>query len=387
MNAPSSATDQIRSRLVRLESYLAQDPDNLGLLADIADMAMSVGELDAARSAVIRALELRPGDSFFSLRLSSVAIAEGNFDDALLITTDLLNKNEQHPAIRYNHAFALVSAARFAEARPWLEQLYVEQAEYPHIAPLLIRCHHYLAELDQAVAVAEAVLIKEPNNAQVSGMLSLLYFDRNEFVRAGAQAEQALAGDPNNLDALLAATGAALAVEDADRATELTHRAISVQARNGRAWANLGMAELLRLNLSSAQDALANAVKYMPNHIGTWVALGWTQLLQNNLDGAEASFQSALAIDDNFGETHGGLGAVAAMRGDWAKAEALATVARRLAPESMAHYYVKIIKQIREGKSDLAMRLMERAISSQQAPAGGNLKDMLTRLIAKNHRD
>lgn len=382
MNSRPVVPDEARSRLVRLQSYLGQDPDNLDLLADVADLALGLGEIDLARNSVIRALELRPGDAFFSLRLSSVAIAEGNFDDALAITTALMNRGEHHPAIRYNHAFALVSAARFAEARPILAELHAEKAEYPLIGPLLIRCHHYLADLDQAIALAQDLLITRPDDAQIVGMLSLLYFDRNDFAHAGAWAEKALALDPANLDALLAAGGSALANENAASATDFSHRAISAKPRNGRAWANLGMAELLKLNLTGAREALENATKYMPGHIGTWVALGWTQLLQNDLDAAEASFQAALAIDDNFGETHGGLAAVAAMRENWAQAEQSATIARRLAPDSMAHHYVKIVKQIREGQPELALRLMDRALSSQQAPAGGSLRDMLIRLTA-----
>jgi tetratricopeptide (TPR) repeat protein len=385
MSNESSASTEPRARLVRLQGFLAQDPDNLNLLAEAADEALGLGESETAQSAIQHALDLQPDDPFFRLRLSSVAIAERAFDDALAITSGLIADGKTDPAIRYNHAFALASAGRFAEAREMLDILRAEQVQYPGVVPLLIRSCHYLGDLDGAIAIALEHMESAPQDQQVAGMLSLLYFDKNDFAQAGEWSKRALADNEPSLDALLAAGGVALAGEDVDSARELTQRAISVQPRNGRAWANLGLAELLAVNLAGAREALARAVQYMPDHIGTWIALGWTQLLQNDIDGAEASFQSALAIDENFGEIHGGLAAVAAMRGTWEQAENSAKTARRLDPNSMAHHYPQILKMSRDGNGQAAERLIHQALKHQAAPGGGNLLDMLARVM-RNRR-
>lgn len=374
-----SSTDVHEARLNRLQGYLAHDPDNLTLLADAADEALRVGRSDVARTMVQYALELRHNDPFFRLRLSSVAISEGNFDEALELTTGLLREGRDDAPIRYNHAFVLASTARYAEAAEILETLHAEQAPLANVASLLIRCHHYLGNLERAVAVAQARLAATPDDGRVAGMLSLLYFDGNDLAQAGEWSRRALELDPRDLDALLAAGGVALAGEDATQATELAQQAIGVQPKNGRAWTNLGLAELLAFDLKGARDALSTSVRYMPGHIGTWIALGWTQLLLDDVDGAETSFRSALNLDANFGETHGGLAAVAALRGRWDEAETEAKVAHRLDPGSLSPQYVQLVKLRGEGDPAAVFRLLRRVMANTASPSGDRLLDMLAR--------
>lgn len=339
-----------------------------------------------ARATVQRMLDRRPGDPYFALRMSSVAIAGGNFDEALALTEALLAAGHDDPAIRFNQAYALFSLRRFAEAKVVLQALYLAQAPFPLVIRLLIRAHHYLGELAEAIALATAYLDVHPDDCEIAGMLSLLHFDDSDLAAAQAWSQRALAGAPQNLDALLAAGGVALGAEDAGTAKGLLLQAVSVQPRNGRVWANLGLADLLALDLDAAEEKLILAVKYMPEHIGTWHVLGWVQLLKKNIDGAEASFQAALALDDNFGETHGGLAAVAAARGNWAKAERHAKTARRLDPQSISSNYAQILQLQSTGRAEQAQSLIEGVLRQGQAPAGGNLLEMLGRVVGRGRR-
>lgn len=383
---PSSEMPTQMHRLERLQSFLAQDPDNLSLLADTADEALKVGDTVAARTAIEHALTIDHGNPYFRLRLSSAAIAEGSFDDALAVTSALLEEGVTDSAVRYNHAYALLASARYEDAKGVLESLLKEGGGPAGVVPLLLRCHHYLGDLDSAIEVATAHLGSNPEDSTVEGMLSLLYFDKNDYKTAGERARRVLASNGDNLDALLAAGGVALAEEDGEGAKSSMMRAISVQPRNGRAWANLGLAEMLGLNLTAAQEALAHAVKYMPEHVGTWIALGWTQLMLGDLASAEHSFQCAVDRDENFSEGHGGLAAVAAMKGDWDAAELAAKTARRLDPASMSHQYVQLIKMIKGNQSEAASRLLQRALAGRDAPSGGTLIDMLNRVVRKPPR-
>lgn len=378
-------TKPIQTRLERLQGFLEQDPDNLNLLAETADEAIKLGETGIALSAAQRILELHPNDNFSRLRLSSIAIAERNFAESLAITSALISEGLIDPAIRYNHAFALASTGEFADAKNILLSLHAERTSILNIVPLLIRCCHYLGELEQGVVIALDHMESSPQDSQVAGMLSLLYFDLNDLEHAGVWSQRALNGNGRNLDALLTAGGVALAKEDGNSAKELTLRAISEQPQNGRAWTNLGLAELLSVNLDGAREALARSVKYMPDHIGTWIALGWTQLLQNDIEAAEATFQAALAIDKNFSESHGGLAAVAAMRSDWVSADNHAKTARRLDPTSMAHHFTQILKTSRDGDIQTASLLINKALIQKSSPSGGNLLEMLARVASNRH--
>lgn len=378
--------DLALGRLARLQKFLEADPDNLNLLADVSDLALEYGDLSAARAAAVRGLELRPGDPFFSLRLSSVAIAEGNLDEALAITAKLLASGAEDPAIRYNRAYALVCLRRFEEAKELLLALHAEQALPALVARLLVRTLHYLGELDEAIAAAQAHLEDEPGNGEIAGMLSLLFVDVDQLPQAQEWAQRALSLVPDNLDALLAASTVALAAEDTDAARVLANRALAVQPRNGRVWSNLGLADMLDFEFDAARRNLTKAVHYMPEHIGTWHLLGWVQMLQRDLEGAEASFRQALALDDNFGETHGALATLAAMRGDWVQANEHEKVARRLDPESMYSRYAQVLRLQRDGRNDLVERMFDSALREGKAPGGGSLHDMLVRVVGRKKR-
>lgn len=387
MSNTLSATDAARARLQRLEGFIEQDPDNVNLLADAAECALLLDDLPRARAHLQRALELVPGSAPLRLQLSSVAIAEGNFDDSLALTTALLDGGVDEAAVRFNHAFALVSLQRHEEALPMLVRLHVESLPYPMVVRLLIRCHHYLGDLDEAIAVADAHLAAHADDADVAGMLALLHFDNEDFAAARAWGTRALAGSPGNLDALLAVGMVALSSEEVDTGKSLLKQAVSADPRNGRAWAGLGLAEMMTFDLPAAERMFGQAVKNMPAHIGSWHMLGWVQLLQGQVDAAEANFKTALDIDDTFGESHGALAAVAATRGEWDKAERLTEVARRLDPDAMSVRYVDLLKAHRDAPMDPAVtqRFLRHVLQATRAPGGtGTLADMAERMSVRS---
>jgi len=386
MTTPQSAAALSDTRLARLQSYAEQDPNNLQLLAELADAALDASQFSLARDAIDRALTLQPNDPFFRFRLSSVALAESKLDEALQITEALLAEGFDDPAIRFNHAYALVLLNKYEEATPVLEWLFAEQAPFPNVVRLLIRSLHYQGQLDKAIDVAKAHLAAHPDDNQVVGMLSLLYFDNNDLPQAAQWSKKALESGYETIDALLAASGTALGAEEPERARQLSERAIAKQPHNGRAWVNLGLVDMLNGNLPGAEESLAKAVHYMPGHIGSWIALGWAQLMQSKLDAAQRSFQTALELDDTFAESHSGLAAVAAMRGDMAAAEVSAKTARRLDSSAISSYYPELVKLYQQSKPEEAQRLMQGALKRSVAPNGGNMMDMIKRLAATKSR-
>lgn len=376
------ALDALRLRLQRLDGFIEGDPDNVNLLADAADCALRLGDLPSARTRLQRALELAPGQGPLLLQLSSVAIAEYNFDDSVAITSALIGDGIDDAAVLFNHAFALVHLQRYDEALPVLQRL-AQQAEVsPWVPRLTIRSLHALGDLDEAIALAAAHLASHPDDADVAGMLALLCFDNEDMAAARRHAAHALASQPNNLDALIAAGMVALADEEVERGQDLLQRAVTVQPRSGRAWVGLALAELMGFDLPAAERLMQQALRHMSSHIGSWHLLGWVQLLQQKVDEAEASFRSAYELDDTFGESHGALAAIAATRGQWAEAERLAEVARRLDGESMAIRYVELLRAAQSGRlsPDEVRALLTQAIRSMSAPAGGSLEAFAERL-------
>lgn len=356
-------------RLKRLQRYVEIDPDNISLLVDLTDAALVVGDVALARGAIQRALDLQPGGGEMLHRLSSVALAEGNYEEAVSLAQRLLAEGNRALGIRYNLALALVWSGRHAEAKMHLQKLMERVVELPMVPPLLIRVHHALGEMKEAIALARSFAERD-GGVEVAGMLSLLLIDEGDFVSARKWAENVLAADPKNIDALLAAGSAALSEQDPSAACTFLERAVSVAPGNGRAWVGLGLAALLKRDLGVARNQLVRAVQYMPSHIGTWHALAWVELLQGDLDAAEGHFVHVLEMNRNFAESHGGLAAVAAARGDWPAAEERARIARRLDPNSFATHYVDLLKVKVAGDPERRQAFLAQIAGRQLFPGG-----------------
>ena len=377
----SATQNEALARLERRLEYLKADPENLNLLAECADLSLELGRRDEARALLERGLALKAADPYLRARLAMVKLSGGDVAGALEILEALVKGGETAAALRYNFAYALMLAGRYAEAK---EQLALIAAEMPQAAMLLVRAHHHLGELEEAIRVAEDYATAHPEDAEVSGQLAMLYMDADDFTKSRAWADKALALKQKMPEAYFTAGFLALGDEDEERAEELLARAIELDPRSGRAWAGKGLAAMLRGDLGAGEEALARAVQYMPQHIGTWHALGWCQILAGALDKAEASFRKAYDLDRTFGETHGALAVLELMRGAGNRAQRRADTALRLDPQSFSGRYAKVLL---EAKNDeMRAEGVRRILSSQGALRGGTLLDMLARHAGRKRK-
>jgi tetratricopeptide (TPR) repeat protein len=367
-------------RLQRLQSYLAQDPDNLHLLRDAADCALQQGQWQEAGELLERTLLLAPDDQLSRYRKAVLLAQTGQAQESLALTQALLEAGQREDAVLFQHACSLVLAGRHVEAEPILSELQPRAGHYPGFHYFHIRALHAAGKLDQAIAVAREM--GEDDVAQ--GMLSLIQVDAEQLDAGRALARQVLARQPDNLDALLADGTVSLALEDPQAAVPSFERALARQQENGRAWLGIGLAKLSTHDLPGARVALEKAVRLMPSHLGTWNALAWLQLLQGELDVAERTIESALAIDRNFGETHGTLAVLKAQRQDWEAAKRETEIALRLQPESFAGRFAQSLLLEHRGRPEKAQQLLLHVMQNFKAPAGGNLIDVTRRHLARH---
>jgi Tfp pilus assembly protein PilF len=343
------------ARLQRLRAMLESDPGNYALLTDCADLAMGLGQVADAQAWAERAVAAAPGD----------------------------------PAMRYNLGYTLLHGARYAEAKEALSAIAEHPAAPPGTRNLLARALHYLGEVKEAIELLRKQLEVYPDDAAAAGMLSLLYLDADDFAEARRWSRLALGKQPANLDALLAAGTVALGDEREDEAREVFESAVKLSPANGRAWAGLGVADMMKFDLGAACRNFEKAAAHMPDYIGTWHALAWCQMLEKDYAGARASLERAMAIDRNAPEVHGGLAMLATLQGREEEANQHAKRALALDPGSFGGRMVKVLKMQRAGKGELARQMVERGMKSRQVPGGGSLADMMKRMMLKrqNRKD
>lgn len=384
MSATANHTIDFEEKLNNFNAYLADDPKNLNLLAEIIDLNMYLKNYREAKEKIKDGLAIEKDNPYFKLRLSTALIAEANFEDSVAITAELINNGFADPAIKFNHGYALALNGQYDEAKEFLLSLYRDQHQFQFLTATLIRTLHHLGEIDEAIEIAKSHLENHPEDDSVIGMLSLLYFDNDDFSNAQAAADNALKLAPNNVDALISAAGSYIGDEKIDEASEVLNRALMLEPNNGRILAKIGLIDMLNQDLNAAEINMQKALKAMPEHIGSWHVLGWIQILQQKIINAEVTFNHALSLDRSFGESHGGLAVIEAIKGNWTKSDEYTKVAKKLDGAVMSTYYVAILKLQAEGKGEDAAKLINTVMSTNTLPNGATFQDLLNKVSNRN---
>lgn len=235
----------------------------------------------------------------------------------------------------------------------------------------------------QAIADCRAYLARDADDAESNGLLALLLYENDERDAAQPHIDAALRRDSTQCEALLASASMQLDAEQEASARATFEKLLGAHPSCGRAWLGLALIELGRLQLKAAKRDIQLAAKYIPDHIGTWHVLAWIEIILGNVVDAEHAFQRALAIDRNFGETHGGLAVIAAMRGEDAEARLGIKRALRLGPDSMAALYAQMILLERAGQGAQARAALEK-VFAQSVPRGKRTyRDLVARQMMR----
>jgi Tfp pilus assembly protein PilF len=208
-----------------------------------------------------------------------------------------------------------------------------------------------LRAIDQALA-------QMPEDIDAKGVRALLLLDQGNGDDARAAAEAAIADGRAQPEAEIVLGTLALWGQRPDDAETFFTKVLAQQPQSGRALLGLGQVQMLRGDFASSRDALERAVANMPNHIGSWHALAWCQLLSGDLDAAQLSYDRAMALDRSFGETHGGVAILHALRGKVADAEAEIRRARKLDPNGRSAVYARALLCLSEGREEEARRMV-----------------------------
>ena len=371
----------VSSALERHLEFLAADTQNVRLLAQCAGLALEAGRAEEARALIERGLAQKPGDPHFKAQLANVRLALGDMEGAIGILDGLVRSGQTAPALRYNLGYALMRVGRYAEAKGHLA---AAAGEVPQAAMLLVRAHHHLGELDEAIRVAEGFADAHPEDAEVSGQLAMLYFDAEDMAKARAWADKALELPRKTPEAYFTAGYLALGDEDVERARELLGRALELNPKSGRAWTGKGLAEFFGGDAVAAEEALGRALEVMPQHVGAWHALGWCRILRRDLDGAQAAFDKAGELEPNSAETHGALALVDLLRGAGNRAQRRAGKALELDPESLSGQLAKAL--LEPGGEAARGAAVGRVLSSQQSFKGGSLLELASRHAARRRK-
>ncbi|HWW08335.1 hypothetical protein [Collimonas sp.] len=380
LSRSSQANSEGSKRLDRLLSFLHSDPQNETLRADVFEQAFDVGNEEVAEQLIAVGLELGRDPNAWRFREARLRMAQRRFEEAEDLLTRLKQQMEPQPAISHNLAF--IAALRgdyqacFEELLPWTSKDPAVEVD-PSIQTLWLKSLHHLSKLELALQWAEQRRALGKLTPAAIGVASLIAIDADQTVKAKELADQALAAGDGSLEALLARAAVALAERDTTRAHQYLQQAMQRAPDNGRCWSTLGLAQMLDMDITTARQSLQKAVTLMPGHIGTWHSLGWACLVDKDIDAAQQAFEAAMQLDRNFGESHGALAIIAALRGQRTSAIEQIRRATGLDKNSLSAGYAQAVLNGEIADPQSLQNAMHGLLSSRIAPMGEPLLDLL----------
>lgn len=367
--------------LIRLLGYLERDPNNEPLMFDTIDRSITENQLELAMELLKAAEQVWP-QSVGVLNRNAIVALRNNDPKAAIIELDKIHaRGLADIPVRYNLAYANYLLGNYSRVCEVIEPVLNDIDGTAILDPLYLLSLQQLNETDAAIAFAEKRLNVRKNDAELQGVIALLYLDAEKDIEACRRfTDAALKNNPNHPMALIAASTLSMMDEKPAAALEYAQKVVTRNPHDGRAWASIGIAQMYQMNLPAAQSALKMAVQHMSSHIGIWHGLAWTQLLQNDVCGAEDSFNQAAEIDRSWGETQAGLAVIAYLRGDKLKSKRLMESAKRLSPSGMTTIYLKFLQLKDSGEEVVLKKFLEDTSKRIPSFKGDTVFDMVRRM-------
>lgn len=349
-------------RFDRLVGFLAEDPDNLALLADAADAALAESRYAEASDIIDRHGRIAPPPPSLINGLGLCALAEGRHADAVCIFESLHAQSPSDSGLLANLAWARSGLDDHLGVLDAVDGA----KETVAIAMLKVRALHNLGRLEEAMAVGDAWTDRD-GSPELWGVLASVALDAEAVDRAETWAQRA-SDTPDGATALgiIALSGARAA-----EAREFFEHALSARPDFARGLTGLGAVLLDEGKPIEAAKNFDKAAKIFDTHLGTWVAAGWAYLIAGDLGNARSRFERVLAIDETFSEGHGGLAVLDVLEGHDTLAERRAEIALRLDRRGLGGALARSMLLEQSGDVHSARRLRTMAL---EAPAGADGK-------------
>lgn len=377
-----TATDPAAEAIARHEAYARLDPGNAPLQLRLAELYHGAGRFEEALAACESCLAAAPGLAAARSRQAIALIALHRFAEAEALLRGLIEEGQEGGALHHNLGLALYQQRRWEDAAACFRHADEAGLAAPANMAYLARALHHLGDTEDAIAAARRWHDAAPDTASKS-YLALLYADDGRTSEGVGLAGEALAGNPEDVDANVVMGLWSVEQQDDEAAVRHCERALAGEPDNGRAWLGLGLVRLHQGSHDAAIDALSRAVRIHPDNPGINVTLGWARLVSRDFEGAEAVFRRAIEVDSRFAESHGGLATSLAYQGRTKEAERAIQIAKRLDPTSMGADIALTVVLAGKGEQQAGTDVFARMLDRAPVTGGRTLRQHLRTYAAR----
>lgn len=184
-----------------------------------------------------------------------------------------------------------------------IQELEIQSSKQPNVAEISYQLGLVYAQqghLDQAIQALQTALKIDPHHIQAWNNLGANLNDQGKFDDALKAYQSATESDPRNGDAWSGLACILMELHRLDEGGAALAEGFKYDPNSRRLWNSLGMLRLNQSRFSDATDAFRHATEIDPNYAIGWCNLGLAQFRLNNFDEAIASDQKATEINPKF---------------------------------------------------------------------------------------
>jgi tetratricopeptide (TPR) repeat protein len=272
---------QLRVARMALERALRINPDQFEATVTAAELNVDFGNLARGIELFEAATRLRPRESRVWLALARVLSLESDYRRAAEAYEKVLELDPKEPKAVSGVIRSWISAQEPGRAEPWLDEALRLEPDNPVILGLAARQAYDLRRFDESIRLADQALAADHRNIDALLARARALIGRSQWEKALPDAERAVKEAPGDLETvqLLLMIETRLGLKD--RAAETLHRRTRIQ-------------ELVRMT-----SQLTAEIEERPDDAGLRTRLGQVALESGSPSLAMRCFEAALALDPN----------------------------------------------------------------------------------------
>jgi putative PEP-CTERM system TPR-repeat lipoprotein len=267
------------------------------LMAGIASLAKD--DTGAARTALLKARELRPGDPITLRTLAVIALREGNPTMASQYYAELVKANPKLSAAAVGLAQIEAQSGRSEEALATLESAVQQNPDDLAARLVLSRLLLVTGKNQEALAALQPALDQNPRDPEfleVAGRAQLGLHNTDAAINSFKLLAEAM---PNSNVPYLYLTQAYIAANNNAAALEEAQKAVDIEPKDGPARFTLARLLSQQGKPDDALKILDSLAVDFPKDVSVSDLQGMLLMSQNQPEKAVAAFQRALTVADN----------------------------------------------------------------------------------------
>lgn len=273
------------------------DPAAMSRLQQLLALAyLAQGNLQEAKAASGRALQLKPDSTDAVIVSARVKLAGGFADEALALLDEQIVKDPKAVEALQLKAEVLLSRGKLDEAKPLLANVLTLEPNSYDARSLLLRMALGRQQMDEAAKLVDempAALAKKPQGRFMQAQLALA---KNDAAKARELALPLLKAMPNYLPLLRLASGAHQQLGELADAENLLNQALKLAPEDIDLRRQFAGLQLQRRAPAKTLETLRPILESGKADVETLLMAGKAQLLQGNFEAADKAFGVAAKL-------------------------------------------------------------------------------------------